>query len=137
MKIEVNRVNEEQYDFALDVEGDNQQTMCEIAVGLASMLREIAPNHQIRSIALATITSLAKGLLDRLERVKKSTTGLSFDEDYKLQEICTDFLFDDNSDVIKNISSSVISLMAMEDTIEERLEALKASVDQLSLKNGG
>lgn len=122
MKIEVSRVNEEEYDFTLDAEGENQQIMCEIAAGLASMLRGIAPNHQIRSIALATITSLAKGLLDRLERTRKTSAknGLPFDEDYKLQEICTDFLFDDNFEAIQHISRSVISLMATEDTIDEQ-----------------
>jgi hypothetical protein len=122
MKIEVNRVNEEEYDFTLDAEGENQQIVCEIAAGLASMLRDIAPNHQIRSIALATTTSLAKGLLDRLEHSRKShaKNGIPFDEDYALQEICTTFLFDDNFEAIKNISRSAISLMATEDTIDEQ-----------------
>jgi hypothetical protein len=122
MKIEVNRVNEVEYDFTLDAEGENQQIVCEIAAGLASMLRDIAPNHQIRSIALATTTSLAKGLLDRLERSRKShaKNGIPFDEDDALQEICTTFLFDDNFEAIKNISRSAISLMATEDTIDEQ-----------------
>lgn len=124
MKIEVNKLNEEEYNISFEAEGENQQLMCEAAAGLAMYLFNVAPTASIRNIATGVVFEMVMSLCRYTDEMlkRKAEHGIDITEeivDSTLNVVCTNFLFQDNTESIMKIGHKVAEMFYKSDVSRE------------------